>query len=109
MADAPSGGGSPIFGEDVQRQGRRHPGQELAELIQDACTPDAVAHETVDLLTNAERVMEMKEQLALVREKLGAPGASQRAAAAILEVGSTKTRKHHENGKVTKRFAAGKS
>jgi hypothetical protein len=31
-------------------------------------------------------VAEMKEQLAAVREKLGAPGASSRAAAAILEV-----------------------
>ena len=39
----------------------------VEELIQDACTPEAVAREAVDLLTNAERVAEMKEQLAIVR------------------------------------------
>jgi lipid-A-disaccharide synthase len=60
----------------------------VEELIQEACTPDAVARETLDLLTNAARVAEMKAQLAAVREKLGRPGASNRAAAAILEVAS---------------------
>jgi lipid-A-disaccharide synthase len=58
--------------------------QVVKELIQDACTPEAVAHETIDLLTNAERTANMKEQLATVREKLGGPGASARAAAAII-------------------------
>jgi lipid-A-disaccharide synthase len=84
----------------------------VEELIQEACTPDAVARETIDLLTNAERVAEMKEQLALVRAKLGGPGASRRAAEAILEVGNTKgtkARRRHEDAKVTKRFAAGPS
>lgn len=58
----------------------------VQELIQDDCTPDRVAAETVDLLTNAERVADMKEQLAVVRERLGGAGASGRAADAILEV-----------------------
>lgn len=58
----------------------------VRELIQDDCTPEAVAHETIDLLTNAERVADMKEQLALVREKLGGSGASGRAADAVLEI-----------------------
>jgi lipid-A-disaccharide synthase len=58
----------------------------VTELIQDECTPDAVAREAVDLLTNQERIAEMKEQLAMVREKLGGPGASERAAEAILDV-----------------------
>jgi lipid-A-disaccharide synthase len=58
----------------------------VPELIQDECTPERVAAETVDLLTNAERVADMKEQLAVVREKLGGVGASARAAAAILDV-----------------------
>ena len=58
----------------------------VEELIQEACTPEAVAREAVDLLTNAERVADMKEQLAIVRERLGGPGASGRAADAILEV-----------------------
>jgi lipid-A-disaccharide synthase len=63
----------------------------VEELIQEACTPDAVAKETIDLLTNMERVSVMKEQLTLVREKLGGPGASARAAAAIVEVAKRKS------------------
>jgi lipid-A-disaccharide synthase len=62
----------------------------VEELIQEACTPDAVARETIDLLTNSERAANMKEQLAMVREKLGAPGASRRAAAAIMEIAQRK-------------------
>ncbi|HUE86346.1 MAG TPA: lipid-A-disaccharide synthase [Vicinamibacterales bacterium] len=58
----------------------------VVELIQEQCTPEAVARETVDLLTNHERVADMMEQLAMVREKLGGIGASGRAADAILEV-----------------------
>jgi lipid-A-disaccharide synthase len=58
----------------------------VQELIQDDCTPEAVAREAVDLLTNAARVAEMKEQLAIVRERLGGAGASGRAADAILEI-----------------------
>jgi lipid-A-disaccharide synthase len=58
----------------------------VEELIQDGCTPEAVAHETVELLTNEDKVADMKEQLAIVRQKLGGSGASGRAADAILEV-----------------------
>jgi lipid-A-disaccharide synthase len=64
----------------------------VEELIQEACTPDAVAAETVTLLTNGERVEDMKEQLAMVRQKLGGPGASQRAAAAIIEIAQRRTK-----------------
>jgi lipid-A-disaccharide synthase len=62
----------------------------VPELIQDECTPEAVARETVDLLTNRDRVADMQEQLAAVRQKLGGPGASARAAEAILEVAKQK-------------------
>jgi lipid-A-disaccharide synthase len=58
----------------------------VEELIQDQCTPETVAREAVDLLTNRERVADMQEHLAVVREKLGGPGASGRAADAVLEV-----------------------
>jgi lipid-A-disaccharide synthase len=58
----------------------------VEELIQERCTPENVAREAVDLLTNHERVADMKEQLTLVREKLGGLGASGRAADAIVEV-----------------------
>jgi lipid-A-disaccharide synthase len=58
----------------------------VEELIQERCTPENVAREAVSLLTNLERVADMKEQLAIVRDKLGGIGASGRAADAILEV-----------------------
>jgi lipid-A-disaccharide synthase len=58
----------------------------VQELIQEDCTPERVAHETVALLTDRERVADMKAHLAVVREKLGGFGASARAADAILEV-----------------------
>jgi len=58
----------------------------VEELIQERCTPENVAREAVDLLTNHERVADMKEHLAMVRDKLGGIGASGRAADAILEV-----------------------
>jgi lipid-A-disaccharide synthase len=58
----------------------------VEELIQEQCTPENVAREAVDLLTNHERIADMKEQLALVRERLGGIGASARAADAILDV-----------------------
>jgi lipid-A-disaccharide synthase len=58
----------------------------VTELIQDACTPEAVARETIELLTDAERANEMRLQLAMVRERLGGTGASGRAADAVLDV-----------------------
>jgi lipid-A-disaccharide synthase len=58
----------------------------VAELIQEQCTPENVAREAVDLLTNHERIADMKERLALVRERLGGLGASARAADAILDI-----------------------
>jgi hypothetical protein len=45
-----------------------------------------VTQATVQLLTNEDRVTDMKEQLAIVRQRLGGPGASGRAADAILDL-----------------------
>jgi lipid-A-disaccharide synthase len=56
----------------------------VTELIQDAMTPDAVARETISLLTDRARVDRMRHDLADVRSRLGGPGASARAAAAVL-------------------------
>jgi lipid-A-disaccharide synthase len=58
----------------------------VPELIQDQFTPEAVAREAVSLLTDPARVSRMREGLARVRAKLGGPGASRRAAEAILKV-----------------------
>lgn len=58
----------------------------VPELIQDAFTPEAVAAEAVSLLSDSARAAKVRSGLALVRERLGGPGASRRAAAAILRV-----------------------
>jgi lipid-A-disaccharide synthase len=58
----------------------------VPELIQDGFTPQRVADETVALLVDADRHARAREALRDVRERLGSPGASARAAAAILEV-----------------------
>jgi lipid-A-disaccharide synthase len=58
----------------------------VPELIQDDCTPEKIASETVSLLLDPGRAGEMRSALSEVRAKLGSPGASGRAAAAVLEV-----------------------
>lgn len=62
----------------------------VPELIQDDFTPEAAASEVVSLLTDQGRAARMREQLAAVRQQLGGPGASRRAALAILRtIGET--------------------
>jgi lipid-A-disaccharide synthase len=58
----------------------------VPELIQDDFTPERVAAEALDILTNPARAAEMREDLRKVRVRLGTPGASDRAAQAVLEV-----------------------
>jgi lipid-A-disaccharide synthase len=58
----------------------------VPELIQDSCTPDRIASEAIALLTESDRRARTQDALRNLRERLGAPGASQRAADAILEV-----------------------
>ena len=57
----------------------------MPELIQGDCTPARVAEEAASLLTDAARHAAMREALGAVREKLSLPGASARAAAAVIE------------------------
>jgi lipid-A-disaccharide synthase len=56
----------------------------VPELVQDAFTPAAVAREAVSLLTDRSRAARVRTGLAAVRARLGGPGASRRAAEAIL-------------------------
>jgi lipid-A-disaccharide synthase len=56
----------------------------VPELIQDECTPDRVAAETLSLLSDSRLAEDTRRALAGVRAKLGAPGASGRAAEAVL-------------------------
>lgn len=58
----------------------------VPELIQEGCTPETVSAEAISLLTDHERVKRMRHDLDVVRQKLGGPGASGRAADAILEL-----------------------
>jgi lipid-A-disaccharide synthase len=60
--------------------------QIMPELIQDAFTPEAVAREALDLLTNRERAAEARAGLRVVCDRLGGHGASRRAAEAVLAV-----------------------
>jgi lipid-A-disaccharide synthase len=58
----------------------------VPELIQDGLTPERVTEETVSLLTDRARWTATRDGLREVRAKLGRPGASGRAAEAVLEV-----------------------
>jgi len=64
----------------------------VPELIQDRFTPEAVAHEAVSLLTDERRAAAMRQDLAEVRTRLGGPGASDRAAAAVQALVSARHR-----------------
>lgn len=57
----------------------------VPELIQDAFTPQAVADEAVSMLTDPARAASIRARLAMVRQRLGGPGASRRAAEAIAQ------------------------
>jgi lipid-A-disaccharide synthase len=67
----------------------------VPELIQHAFTPDAVAREAISMLTDRARVARIREGLARVRARLGGPGASRRAAEAVLRV----VRQHASNSR----------
>jgi lipid-A-disaccharide synthase len=58
----------------------------VPELIQNDFTPDRVAEETIAMLTDRDRYERIRGALATVRHRLGEPGASGRAADAVLAV-----------------------
>jgi len=58
----------------------------VPELIQEQFTPRAVADEAVSMLTDAARTTSIRAGLAAVRARLGGPGASHRAAEAIVKI-----------------------
>jgi lipid-A-disaccharide synthase len=58
----------------------------VPELIQDDCTPENISREVLSLLTDTERFDRTQAALADVRQKLGRPGASGRAAEAVLAI-----------------------
>jgi lipid-A-disaccharide synthase len=58
----------------------------VPELIQDAFTPRAVADDALRVLTDPAHATKVKSDLGEVKAQLGGPGASRRAAQAVLEV-----------------------
>jgi lipid-A-disaccharide synthase len=64
----------------------------VPELIQDDFTPEAVAREALKVLRDPAGAAQTRAALGVVRTKLGEPGASRRAAAAVLRVASRNRR-----------------
>jgi lipid A disaccharide synthetase len=62
----------------------------VPELIQDAANPEAIAAETLRILTDKQVYTQMKIDLAEVKVKLGQTGAVKRVAEVILEVAEKK-------------------
>jgi lipid-A-disaccharide synthase len=58
----------------------------VPELIQDDFTPEAVARHALEVLTDPAAAGRVRAALRAVRHKLGQPGASRRAADAVLEI-----------------------
>jgi lipid-A-disaccharide synthase len=58
----------------------------VPELIQEAFDPAMVAGEAIAMIYDTPRLTQVRAGLARVREKLGGPGASRRAAEAVLEI-----------------------
>jgi lipid-A-disaccharide synthase len=57
----------------------------VPELLQDDVNPEGLEREAEALLTSPERLEGMRQELARVSRELGPPGASERAAEAVLE------------------------
>jgi hypothetical protein len=56
----------------------------MPEFVQDAATSDALAEAALKLLTIPGALMKARQELAQVRQLLGPPGATERAAERIL-------------------------
>jgi lipid-A-disaccharide synthase len=63
--------------------------QVVPELIQQTVTPERIAEEVLMLLQDTERLLTMKQELRQVHQKLGEPGAADRAAETIAHVVET--------------------
>ena len=56
----------------------------VPELLQERMTSGHIAHEALEILDNPERQCLMRETFQTIRQSLGSPGASHRAAEMIL-------------------------
>ena len=79
--------GKPIVTVDTYAMANLIAGDRIVpELIQEGCTPEAIAAETTSLLRDRERWTRTHARLAETRAKLGAPGSTARVAEAVLAV-----------------------
>jgi lipid-A-disaccharide synthase len=79
--------GKPLVTVDTYAMANLIAGDRIVpELIQDGCTPEAIATETVSLLIDRERWARTHARLAETRAKLGPPGSTERVADAVLGV-----------------------
>lgn len=84
--------GKPLLHVDTYAMANLVAGRRVVpELIQDAFTPQAAAAEALRVLTDPAHAARVKADLADIRAKLGTPGASRRAAEAVLEVARART------------------
>ena len=58
----------------------------VPELIQREASPERIAEEALSILTEQKRFSTMKSALVAVKERLGTPGASDRAARLVVEM-----------------------
>lgn len=58
----------------------------VRELIQDDATPEKISAEIADILYNQEYALSIRQELALIREKLGGGGATRRVATLALQM-----------------------
>jgi len=85
--------GKPLVQVDTYAMANLVAGQRVVpELIQDAFTPEATAQHALAVLADPAHAARVRGDLASVRARLGTPGASRRAAEAILEIARKRTR-----------------
>lgn len=82
--------GKPLVRVDTYAMANLVAGRRIVpELIQDEFTPESVAREATRILTDPAQAQRMRTDLREVKARLGDPGASRRAAEAVLEVART--------------------
>lgn len=85
--------GKPLVTVDTYAMANLIAGERVVpELIQDACTPDAIAAETASFLTDRDRWQRTHARLAETRARLGPRGSTGRVADAVLEVAQRSAR-----------------
>ncbi len=84
--------GKPLVTIDTYAMANLVAGEHVVpELMQDACTPEAVAAETIGFFTDRQRWLRTRDRLAETRAKLGPPGSTARVADAVLAVADRQT------------------